>query len=239
MKKEWKSIGVAVVTFMFLVAFFWGISRIAKAPKVEKEQVKVEQQVKPESSVKDVSLSWSDWFSSRFSYDEALVYHAKKVDSELKKAFAEKNRCEEELEEIEQKKGSNVEISVAATKLSEAEANYAEVKQKVREIPLFYMKWSINSLLNPINFILFLYGMVLLIGIKFIEGKFIVILTIFCSVLVGIMAVTFIILNVMFLNTFCIFTWRNFLLIFLLLIDAYLLANLLANFCLRITYGKS
>ncbi len=211
----WKYMGIALVVIAILGTAVWGVDRISKASRAEKEQAKLEEQVKPE---KEVSLSLFGWFISRFSYDKALEYHTEKAYSAKEKALA-KYKEFESLLQSEQKQGNAKATSIAMAKLVEAKFNLDEAEQKVNEIPEFYAKWLQNSLLNYVNGMLFLYGILLLIAIKFSKGEFLFAISIIGVVLC---AGALIFFGICFGSLIHIFTWRTFLLLLLCVTDIYL-----------------
>ena len=215
----WKSMGIAVAVFVILGGAVWGIGRIAQAHKAEKKQAKVEKQVKPET---EVSLSLFGWFTSRFSYDKALAYHTEKVYSAKEKALTKYKEGEKILQSAQEQGNAKAE-SIATTKLVEAKLDLDEAEEKVKEIPMFYAKWENNSILNCVNIILFLYGILLLFAIKFSEHEGVLVLVVIVSALLCVGAFVFLLFCIGL--TCQIFTWRTFLLILLLGTDIYLLTK--------------
>ena len=212
----WKIMGIAVAVIAILGTAVWGFNRIAQAPKAEKEQAKVEEQVKPET---EVSLSLFGWFTSRFSYDKALAYHTEKVYSAKEKALAKYKEGEKILQSAQEQGNAKAEF-IAITKLVKTKLDLDEAEKNVKEIPMFYAKWENNSILNCVNIILFLYGILVLFAIKFSEHEGFLVLVCVVGALMYIGA--FMILLFCIDLTFQIITWRTFLLILLLVTDIYL-----------------
>ena len=165
------------------------------------------------------SLSWINWLVSRFSYEKALTYHVTEVEQAYNKALIEHEKYEKELKEV-QKNGTATEIALAENNLSQAQEKLEKAKQEIKEIRCFYKKWNSNTFLDFLNILLCVLGAIYILLIFMVKKGNTVISAFSAGAVVAIIGFICSFTTVSSQN---IFSWKDILCSFLLIMDMCLL----------------
>lgn len=177
------------------------------------------QEQTPVTRETNESLSWINWLVSRFSYEKALAYHVTEVDQAYNKALIEQEKYEKELKAV-QKSGNATEIALAENNLAQAQEKLEKAKQEIKEIRCFYKKWNNTPFLDFLNILLCVLGAIYIVLMFMVKKGNAVITALSAGAVVAIIGFICSFTTVSSQN---IFSWKDILCSFLLIMDMCLL----------------